>query len=310
MTDNGKSRKRKTFLIRTIILFLVAFAVLVGAFYLFTLSLPSLAGKCVAVVNVNHPISVSGAPTTLVSEGYPSSAQLAQKIRELNEREDVGAVVFVINSGGGSVVASGEVYDAIQELEKPSVSYFREVAASGAYYIASGTDYIVTNPNALTGSLGVMTTAISMDGMFEKLGIEAVSVQSGENKDMGAPYSNLSSEQREIFQSVVDEVFFEFRKDIIAGRQGKLDMELFEEAMDGRIMTGRQALKVGLVDGTGDRRDAILKASELSGNPVDSVDQVKICPVSISAREGGVMSAASFIDMLEMSANAPSLTSG
>jgi protease-4 len=308
--NKSSKEKRKTFLIRTIALFLFAFIILIGAFYLFTLSIPSVTGKCVAVVDVNYPLSVSGSPPGLLDSGYPGSGQLAGAIRDLNGRDDVGAVVFVVNSGGGSVVAGGEIRDAIDELDKPSVSYFREVAASGAYYVASGTDYIISDPNALTGSLGVVTTVLSMEGMFEKLGIETVSIQSGDNKDMGSPYANMSPEQKAIMQSVVDEVFLEFREDIVEGREGRLDMELFDEAMDGRIMTGRQAVRVGLVDEAGDRRNAIMKASELSGHPVDSVDEVKLCPVPLEARGGGMLSSESIIRVLEASSGFPLLRTG
>jgi len=198
--------------LRTIGLFFFAFVVLIAVFYVFSLMMPTVTGKCVALVDVNYPLTVSGVPMTLFSDGYPGSEQLAYTIRDLNDREDVGAVVFVINSGGGSVVASGEVYDEVVSMDKPSVSYIKEIGASGAYLIASGTDYIISDPNAITGSLGVITTVTSMQGLFDKIGISGTNIVSGEHKDMGSAYRNLTSEEEEILSALVMEVFEDFKR--------------------------------------------------------------------------------------------------
>ncbi|MFH1393962.1 MAG: signal peptide peptidase SppA [Candidatus Micrarchaeota archaeon] len=298
---------RRAFLIRTIMLFLVLFVMVIAVFYLFSLMLPSVTGKCVAVVDVNYPLTTSGVPATLFSEGYPGSGQLAHTIRELNDRDDVGAIVFVINSGGGSVVASGEIYDSIEELDKPSVSYFREVAASGAYHIASATDYIISDPNAITGSLGVVTTVVSMQGLFDKIGINGTNVVSGEHKDMGSSFRNMSQQEQMILQALVDEVFDDFKSDILRNRQDRMNMPLFEEALDGRIMTGRKAETVGLVDETGNIMDAILKAAHMAGMEAESAEEVRRCPVPVLADEGAMLSADTFLSILEARA-APSIS--
>ncbi len=294
-----KAGKKNVFLVKTILLFLFAFIILIALFYVFSLMLPSLTGKCVATIDINYPLTVGGSPMTIFDPGYPSSDELAGAIRSVNARPDVGAVVFVMNSGGGSVVASGEVYDAVTELEKPSVSYFREVAASGAYEIAAGTDYIVSDPNALTGSIGVVTTIVSMEGMFEKIGVNATSVTSGDHKDMGSSFRNLTPEEEAILLSIVDEVFLEFRSIIVENRGDRLNMALFEEVLDGRILTGRQAKNVGLVDETGKMDDAILKAAQMAGIPARSSEEVRVCPVVIVPGEGSALSAEGAFSFLE-----------
>jgi len=288
--------KKRRLIFGTALLLALFFIILVVFFVILAKFLPYLGGKCVAVVDINMPLSVEGSPTTLVNPGYPSSEQLANSIRELNERDDVAAVLFVFNSGGGSVVATHEIYNAVKELKKPKVSYFREVAASGAYYVAAGTDYIISDPAALTGNIGAVATTVSISGLLDKVGINATSITSGAHKDIGSPYRNMTEEEYTILKSIVDEISDEFKTIIIQNRKEKLDYAKFNEIMDGRIMTGRQALAVGLVDELGDKNDAIMKAAELGGLKVEKPEDVKICYVSVAPQEGGILNLESFVN--------------
>ena len=299
-------RKNKMIL-GTILILIIAFLLLVAVFSAFASYVPEFTGKCVAIVEISAPLTTEGSPTTLMGTGYPSSEQIAHSIRSLNARPDVGAVLFVINSGGGSIVATHEIYDAIEEVDKPKVSYFREVAASGAYYIATGSDYIISEPSALTGSVGVIATTMSMEGLFDKLGIEAEAITSGENKDMGSMYENLSEEQRTILQGIVDEVFEDFKDVVIRNRGNKLNRDRIEEIFDGRVMTGKQALSYGLVDATGTKGDALLKAAELGNIEAESPEDVRVCYVTIMPSEGGLLSAELFANSIKENLNIPSL---
>lgn len=290
--------KKDKIIIGTVIMIGIAFIILIGLFIMFTQYLPQLTGKCVAVVDVNMPLTVEGSPTTIMSTGYPSSGELANSIKELNDREDVGAVLFVFNSGGGSVVATHEIYNEVKELKKPKVSYFREVAASGAYYVASGTDYIVSDPDALTGSIGVVTTVMSMSGLMEKLGINITSVVSGTHKDIGSSYREMSKEEYAILKGIVDEIFDEFKTVIIENRGSKLNMGKFNETTDGRILTGRQALEVGLVDELGDKNDALMKAAQMAGIEAEKPEDVRICYVTVPTQEGGLFGMDSLINSI------------
>lgn len=294
-----KPNDRNVFLYRTAFIFIVVFLILIGMFYLFSLALPSLMSPCVAVVDINYPISVEGSPSSLFSSGYPSSDQVSETLRELDSRADVGAIVFVVNSGGGSFIASKEIYNEVSNLSKPSVAYFREVAASGAYHISVGTDYIISDPNCLTGSIGVITSTTSMQDLFEKIGVNNTAITSGKYKDIGSPYREMTDSERAIMQSIVDEAFMDFKSDIVKNRHDQLDMELFEQVADGRVITGRQAKRIGLVDETGTKEEAILKAAHLANISAESASDVRICLVSVMPQEGGLFSAETFIQFLE-----------
>ncbi len=302
-----KKPRKRVVVIGALGLMLVFFLLLVALFFIFSAAVPSLTGKCVAVVNIDMPITVTGEPATILTEGYPGSGSLSYIIKDLGMREDVGSVLFVVDSPGGSVVASQELYNSIKSLDKPKVAYFREVAASGAYYASLGTDYIVSEPAAITGSIGVISMMFEMSGLFEKIGINSTSIKSGKFKDIGSTDRPWTPEEEAIIQDIVDEVFEDFRLAVIRNRGGKLDMAEFENMTDGRIMTGKQAERYGLVDETGNKDDALLKAAELGGMEVETVDQVRVCYVSTEDYGSGLFSAAAFIKSLEAELNVPKL---
>lgn len=287
----------------------LVFILVVALYFVLSSFTPALLGQCVAVVNVDMPLSVEGSPPTLLGgSGYMGSEELASKIDTLNSREDVGAVVFVFNSGGGSVVATREIYSSVKELRKPKVSYFREMAASGAYYVASGTDYIVSDPDAVTGSIGVISTFTEMAGLFEKLGINVTAITSGPHKDIGSPYRNMTDEEFAIMQGIVDEVYGEFRGVVIENRGKRLNMNLFANATDGRILSGRQAFKAGLVDELGSKKDAIKKAADLASIQYAEPSEIRICPIDTSTADAGLFSMSGFVRELRAASGAPTLS--
>jgi protease-4 len=182
------------------------------------------------------------------------------------------------------VVASKEIYEAVEDLEKPKVAYFREVAASGGYHIATPTDWIVSEPGALTGNVGARMELIQVVGLMDMLGINTTTFKSGENKDMGSAFRDLTDEEKIILESIVNESFEDFKMSVIRDRGTKLRNT--DEIFDGRIMSGRQAYEYGLVDEIGNRQKAIAKAGELSGLGEDP----KICKISLTSSmgEGGL----------------------
>lgn len=252
-----------------------------------SLSSPSLElpfqEKCVGLIKIEGVLSTEETGAGLFSGGTTGSEETAELIREAGERDDVQAVVLEINSPGGSVVASREIYEAIAELEKPKVAYFREVAASGGYYIAADADYIVSNPDAMTGSIGVRATVEDMSGLFEKLGINTTTIKSGEHKDMGDPSRPLTEEEKAILQGIVSEIFQEFRQVVEEGRGERLDRTRFEQVLDGRVLTGRQAREIGLVDELGNRKTALRKAAELANMSYEG-DSPKVCAIERQPR--------------------------
>ncbi|MFH1222047.1 MAG: signal peptide peptidase SppA [Candidatus Micrarchaeota archaeon] len=295
--DNPSNRKK--LILGTIALLGIAFVAVIIAFILLSQLLPTMGGKCVAEVDISYPLSVDGTPETLFDSGYPGSEELTTKINELNKRDDVGAVVFVFNSGGGSTVASREIYESVKQLKKPKVSYFREAAASGAYYVATGTDYIISDPYAVTGSIGVLTESVNLAGLFDKLGINMSYVTSGPHKDMGSPFRNATVEEQQIIQGVVDEIYKDFRSKVAENRKGKLNVAKFDEATDGRIMTGKQAVSYGLVDATGNKQDAFLKAAQLGGMDAVTAEDVRICKIDVRSTSSGLFGMAGLIHSFE-----------
>lgn len=294
-----KRRPSLPWLLGTALVLVLAFMVIIFLFFGFSVLAPGFMGSCVAVVNIDNELTVQGTPQTLFESGVPGSEDIAKSIRDLNKRDDVGAVLLVIDSPGGSVVATREIYDAVKSLDKPKVAYFREVAASGAYYVGSGTDYIISDPDALTGSIGVIATVTDMSGLLDKLGVNVTAITSGPHKDIGSSFRDMTPEERQIMQAVVDEIYGEFRGVVLENRKGKLDLDRFNNVSDGRILSGRQAAAVGLVDKVGSKRDAIMKAAELAGIQAESPDDVKLCEVSPMVQEGGLFSAASVLRQFE-----------
>jgi len=283
------AKPQSAVIISTGLALVLAFILLIALFFIFVSIAPSITGQCVAVVDIDTELTVEGVPPSLFVQGYLGSEELATVIEGIDDRPDVGGVVFVVNSPGGSVVATHEVYDAVEGLDKPKVAYFREVAASGGYYVASGTDYIITDPDALTGSIGVIATSIEMSGLLEELGVNVTTVTSGKHKDIGSPFRNMTDEERQILQGIVNEVDNEVRNIVVENRKDTLDMKEFDKVSDGRILSGRQAVKVGLADETGSKKDAIMKAADLAGIEYETYDDIRVCPISTSAADNAAL---------------------
>ena len=284
-------QKPKTSISLYVIIFLLAAGFLILIALVFALSSSGWSplffgnGKCIAVITIDQEISIEGASPSIFSEGNAGSEEIANLIYDINKREDIAGVLFVINSPGGGVVATREIYSAVKELKKPKVAYFREVAASGGYYISSGMDYIISDPNAITGSIGVIATFTDMSGLFDKVGLNTTAIKSGLHKDIGSPARPMTPEERDILNSIINETFGEFKSIVMENRKNKLNMEKFEQVLDGRILSGRQAKEVGLVDELGSKRDAIKKVAELSGLPKDDP---RTCQIKLHEEQKGL----------------------
>ncbi|MBI5227086.1 signal peptide peptidase SppA [Candidatus Micrarchaeota archaeon] len=290
--------RNNNLLFGTAAVLVAGFIIILLLFFAFSWAAPSFLGKCVAVVNIDGELTTASASPSLFSAGAPGSEDIASAIDALNKRDDIGSVLFVFNSPGGSVVATREIYSSIKSLNKPKVAYFREVAASGAYYSATGTDYIISDPDAITGSIGVIATFSDLSGLMEKVGVNVTAIKSGPHKDIGSEFRNLTPEEREILQSLIDDVYGEFRSVVVANRGKHLNMQLFEKMSDGRIMDGRQALAVGLIDQVGSKKDAILKAAQLANSSARSSDEVTLCPVSFGEQQSGLFNLAAMLRQL------------
>jgi protease-4 len=224
---------------------------------------PGLAtGPAVAVIYAEGVIS-SGTSGSLGSATGITPARIKADLRRAATDPSVKAVVVRVNSPGGSVVASNEIWKMLKDYEKPVVFSFGEMAASGGYYIACAGKWIVANPDTLTGSIGVITEMTNVDELAKKLGIQVIVIKTGPNKDIGSPFRPMTEDEIELWQTVIDQAFDGFVQVVAQGRG--LPEDKVRQIGDGRIYNGKQAKELGLVDQLGYLEDAIDKAGELGG---------------------------------------------
>jgi len=189
------------------------------------------------------------------------------ELKKFGENPSIKAIVLRIDTPGGGVVPSQEIYDAVKRVRNKSnkavIASMGSVAASGGYYIAAATDRIVANPGTLTGSIGVIMETVNLEGLLQKIGVEGVIIKSGKYKDVGSPLRKMSAEERGLLQAVMDDVHKQFIEAVAEGRA--MEHRAAQVLADGRIFTGRQAKEAKLVDELGDLEDAIQLAAEVVG---------------------------------------------
>lgn len=195
------------------------------------------------------------------------SRGVIEEIHQYKKDPKIKAILLRINSPGGGVVPSQEIYEEVKKIreegQKKIVVSMGSVAASGGYYIASASDRIVANPGTLTGSIGVIMELANVEGLLKKIGVESLVIKSGRHKDTGSPFRKMKPEEREILQQLLDDVHEQFIQAVSEGRG--LPYQKVREFSDGRIFTGRQAKEMGLVDDLGNLQDAIQLAADLAG---------------------------------------------
>jgi protease IV len=211
--------------------------------------------------------TIASADSTVPGVQPPVTPEgLADALQQAEEDPRVAAVVLEVNSPGGGVTASDQMHQSILDFKessgKPIVVSMGDTAASGGYYISTAADRIVADETTLTGSLGVIFTLTDFSELATEYGVEQEVIKSGKFKDMGSSFRNLTPEEREIFQSIVDESYDEFVSVIVEGRD--LPEERVREIADGRIYSGQQAKELGLVDSFGGLDDAAEISQDLA----------------------------------------------
>ncbi len=199
-----------------------------------------------------------------------SSASLLKDLKEYLENKHTKAIVLRVNSPGGLVAPSQEMYEAIKKADEkvPVVISMGTVAASGGYYIAMGGRKIYSNPGTLTGSIGVIMEFINTKKLYEWAKMDRFAITSGKFKDAGSPLKAMSPEDKSLFQAMVKDIYGQFRGTVKERR--KLSEAELDEYTDGRVVTGSQALKAKLVDALGGAEDAIAEAKVLAKLPADA----------------------------------------
>lgn len=250
---------KKFFLIISILFILLI--IISATLLLFQKNLPI--GEKVALIKIEGPII--------------DSKDIIDELKEYVKDPSIKAIVIRIDSPGGAVAPSQEIYEEIRKAtsKKKVVASMGSIAASGGYYIAAPATKIISNPGTLTGSIGVIMEIPNIEGLMNKIGVKTEVIKSGKHKDIASIFRGIKKEEREILQNVLDNVHEQFIKAVAEGR--KIHPDDVRKIADGRIFTGEQALKLGLVDQLGNLEDAINIASKLAG--------IKGEPVIVSKKE-------------------------
>ena len=187
----------------------------------------------------------------------------------------VKAIVVRINSPGGAIAPSQEIYSAIRSIRrdsgKPIVASMDSVAASGGFYIAVACDEIIANPGSITGSIGVILQWFNTKDLVQWAKMKPETITSGEMKDAGSPYRDLSEAERQYFQRIITQLHSQFVRAVAEGRRGKMSTAEVAKVADGRVFTGEEALSLKLVDRLGtidDAVDSAAKSAGIKGDPV------------------------------------------
>jgi protease-4 len=241
-----------------VLLGLIVVGVILGVFLLSILFLTRFGekkafahGEKIAVVDIKGVIT--------------SSRYIVQQIDNFKEDEDVKAIILRINSPGGGVGPSQEIYrEVLRAKEKKKIiASMESVGASGGYYVACASDLIVANPGTITGSIGVVMEFSNVEDLLKKIGLRSYVIKSGKHKDIGSPLREMTPGERSILQGVIDSVHGQFVRAVAEGRN--MEESKVRRIADGRIFSGEQAKELGLVDRLGSLQDAIEIAAEMVG---------------------------------------------
>jgi len=190
----------------------------------------------------------------------------------IKEDEKIKGIILQINSPGGDIVEVEKIYDKIQEIKKskPVIALLENVATSGGYYCAVGTDKIISHPLTITGNIGAVIILYNVEELFEKkLGINMNVIKSGKHKDIGSPFRKMDIEEKKIFQDLVNQAAKRFLDVVLKNRN--IASEKVDMISDGRIFTGIQAKEIGLVDEIGNLEKAVSVIKEMT-----KIDKLKV----------------------------------
>jgi protease-4 len=255
-----------------------------------TLAGSATAGPRVGLISIDGPIMDS--PSRGVLGGSAGGTRdFIENLQKAEKDPNIKAVVVRVNSPGGSPAASQEMFQAIRRLrtKKPVYCSMADMAASGGYYIAAGCEKIYANPSTLTGSIGVISQFLNYSDLFKKVGLDEATIKSGKFKDAGNPSRPLTPAERQLFQSMIMNVYNQFVNDIVIGRKdatkGKLTRAKVLQLADGRVYTGQQAQANGLVDELGGLHETVQAAGKAGGIEGDP----KIVEIGSGGLFGGLM---------------------
>ena len=206
-------------------------------------------------------------------ESVASSKDTVELIEKAAKNPNIKAIILEINSPGGSAVASAEIADAVKKTNKTSVAWIREVGASGAYWVASSSNYIVANKVSITGSIGVIASYLEFPGLLERYNVTYQRLVSGKYKDIGSPYKEMTPEEKTIFQQDLDVIRDYFVTEVAKNRN--LNKKEVDKAANGLFYLGTQAKELGLVDELGGKDEVIRYIEKKEGIKAEVVEYKK-----------------------------------
>lgn len=244
----------------------------VGIISLFVgIDVESLSGN-VALIPIEDVIVGSGSSESIF-ESATISTDVVELIEKANRNPNIRAIILEINSPGGSAVASEEIANAVKKTNKTTVAWVREVGASGAYWIASASDYIVANRASITGSIGVIASYLEFPGLLERYNVSYQRLVSGKYKDMGTPFRELTEEEKIIFQQTLDTIRDYFVSEVAKNRN--LNRKEVDKMANGLFYLGVQAKELGLVDELGGKDEVIGYIEKKEGIKAEVVEYKK-----------------------------------
>jgi len=227
-------------------------------------------GDSISVISLDGEIGESSNP--LYGSGNTITVKEVKDLLKQCESDPSKAVIIEVNSPGGAVEPTQEIYDEIKQFKKKTNKkvyvWMRGTAASGGYYISCAADKIIAMPTTLTGSIGVIMELVNYQGLLEKIGVKEVVIKSGKFKDMGSSVRPMTEEEKKMFQNLINETYKQFFDTVQKARN--IPADKLKEIAQGQVYTGIDAKKLGLVDATGNFQfvvDMIKKDLNIKGNP-------------------------------------------
>jgi len=239
------------------IIVVASFLILGGIFYAIGSGIDTGSMTTGTATAVKIPVSgqITSTGQSSLFQQVQTSDVIAQKIREAGEDSSVDAIFLEVNSPGGAPVASHEIVRAVKDVEKPVVAQIREVGASGAYWVASAADHIVSDPVSVTGSVGVLSSYLEFSGLLQDYNVSYEEITAGELKELGSPFKELEENERQTLQRKIDLLGEYFLNDVVENRG--LTSQQKADVGTAQFYIGIESIDAGLVDELGGRQEAI-----------------------------------------------------
>jgi protease-4 len=262
----------------------------------------------ILLLDISGVIASSMKPGVFDKEGDILS-QVYYRLKKAAEDNLVKGIILRLDTPGGEVTASDIIYHEIMNFKKrtgiPVLALMMGLTASGGYYIASACDLLIAHPSTLTGSIGVISLFPNLEGLFEKVGIQVHVIKSGELKDSGSVFRQMTPKERDVFQKIVDEYHQNFQDVVYENRKDHLSLEDLKKIADGRVMTASQALEAKLIDEIGYFDKALKIILDLSSLPEANVVSYTYFPkrktniYATSLKSESLLESASFRDVVQ-----------